>query len=38
MYVNGKMNPAETTPGMGKGEIKENDGGGEFKYDIFEIL
>jgi hypothetical protein len=27
MYVNGKMRPVETTPGMGGGEIKENDGG-----------
>jgi hypothetical protein len=26
------------TPGMGGGEIKENDGGGEFTYDIFDIL
>jgi hypothetical protein len=24
MYVNGKMIPVETTPGMGDGEIKEN--------------
>jgi hypothetical protein len=38
MYVNGKMRPVETIPGMGKGEIKENDGGGELKYDIFDIL
>jgi hypothetical protein len=28
------MRPVETIPGMGKGEIKENDGGGEFNYDI----
>jgi hypothetical protein len=27
MYVNGKMRPVETTPGMGEGEIKENGGG-----------
>jgi hypothetical protein len=27
MYENGKMRPVETIPGMGKGEIKENDGG-----------
>jgi hypothetical protein len=32
------MRPVETIPGMGEGEIKENDGGGEFKYDIFTIL
>jgi hypothetical protein len=25
-----KMIPAETIPGMEEGEIKENDGGGEF--------
>jgi hypothetical protein len=31
MYVNGKLKPVETTPGM-EGGIKENDGvGGEFK-------
>jgi hypothetical protein len=24
--------------GMGRGGIKENDGRGEFKYDIFDIL
>jgi hypothetical protein len=34
MYVNGKMRPVETVPGMGGGGIKENGGGGEFKYDI----
>jgi hypothetical protein len=27
MYVNGKMTPIETIPGMGRGVIKENDGG-----------
>jgi hypothetical protein len=38
MYVNGKMRPVETIPGMrGKG-IKKNSGGGEFMYDIFNIL
>jgi hypothetical protein len=30
---NWKGRPVETIPGMG-GEIKENDGGGEFIYDI----
>jgi hypothetical protein len=29
-----KMRPIETVPGMGGGRIKENDGGGEFNYDI----
>jgi hypothetical protein len=39
MYVNGKMIPIETIPGMGGQKvIKENDGGGEFKYYIFDIL
>jgi hypothetical protein len=38
MYVNGKMRPVETIPRMGKRGIKENDGGGEFRYDIFDIL
>jgi hypothetical protein len=33
------MRPVETIPGMGGGGIKENDGGGgEFNYDIFDIL
>jgi hypothetical protein len=34
MCENGKMRPAETILGMLKGVIKENDGGGEFNYDI----
>jgi hypothetical protein len=34
MYVNRKMITAETIPGIGEGVIKENDGEGEFKYDI----
>jgi hypothetical protein len=29
-----KMTPFETIPGMGVGGTRENDGGGEFKYDI----
>jgi hypothetical protein len=29
-----KMRPVETIPGMGGGGIKENDGGGEFNYDV----
>jgi hypothetical protein len=33
-----KMITIETTPGMGVGRIKENNRGGEFKYDIFDIL
>jgi hypothetical protein len=34
MYKNGTMRPVKTIPGMGRGEIKENDGGGEFNYNI----
>jgi hypothetical protein len=34
MYENRKVRPVETLPGMGGGEIKENDGGGEFKYIV----
>jgi hypothetical protein len=34
MYENGTMRPVETIPGMGGGRIKENEGGGEFNYDI----
>jgi hypothetical protein len=37
MYVNGKMRPAETVPGMGV-RIKEHGGGGEFKDDIVDML
>jgi hypothetical protein len=38
MYVNEKLIPVETIPGMRVGGLKENDEGGEFKYDIFAIL
>jgi hypothetical protein len=39
MHVNGKMRPIEAIPGIAAGRgIKENGGGGEFKYDIFNIL
>jgi hypothetical protein len=38
MYENGKMRLVETVPGIGGGVIKEKDGGGEFKYDIFDTL
>jgi hypothetical protein len=38
MYENGKMIPVETIPGMGARGIKENEGGGEFRYAIFDIL
>jgi hypothetical protein len=31
------MRPSETISEMGVEEIKENNGGGEFKYDIFDI-
>jgi hypothetical protein len=32
------MRSVETIPGMGGGGIKENGGGGESKYDIFDTL
>jgi hypothetical protein len=38
MFVNGKMRPVETIPGMGGEGIKKNAGGGKFKYDILDIL
>jgi hypothetical protein len=38
MYINAKMIPVETIPGMGEEGIKESDGGSEFKYDIFGTL
>jgi hypothetical protein len=31
--INGKMRPPKTTPGMGRGRMKENDGRGEFNYN-----
>jgi hypothetical protein len=34
MYENGKMKLVETIPGMGKGVLKKNNGGGEFNYYI----
>jgi hypothetical protein len=34
MYENGKMRPVETILGIGGTWIMENDGGGEFNYDI----
>jgi hypothetical protein len=33
-----KNDTVETIPGMGRWRIKENGGGGEFNYDIFDIL
>jgi hypothetical protein len=36
MHVNGKMVPVENIPGWGR--VKENDGGVEFNYDIFDTL
>jgi hypothetical protein len=34
MYVNGKMMPVKLFQEWGERKIKENDGGGEFKYSI----
>jgi hypothetical protein len=31
------MIPVKTIPGIGVGELKESDGGGEFKQDIVDI-
>jgi hypothetical protein len=39
MFAKEEIIPVETIAGMGWGErIRENGGGGEFKYDIFDIL
>jgi hypothetical protein len=38
MYVNAKMIPIETFPGMGRGGNKEEWWRGEFKYDMFDTL
>jgi hypothetical protein len=38
MYVNTKMIPVETVPGVRRGRINESSGGGEFKYDTFDTL
>jgi hypothetical protein len=38
MYVNAKMIPVETIPGIWRVGIKESDGGGEFKYDVCDTL
>jgi hypothetical protein len=37
MYVNGKMIPVETIPGMVEEGDKGECWGDEFKYDIFDI-
>jgi hypothetical protein len=34
LYVNAKMIPVETVPGIGGKGMKENSGEGEFKYDM----
>jgi hypothetical protein len=38
MYANAKMIPVETIPRIEGGGIKESDGEGVFKYDIFDTL
>jgi hypothetical protein len=40
MYVNAKMIPVETTPGIRVegGGLRENGRGGEFMYDILDTL
>jgi hypothetical protein len=37
MYVNAKIIPVETVPGMWGGRMKDSVDG-EFKYDIFDTL
>jgi hypothetical protein len=34
MHKNGKMRPVESILRRGEGGIKENDGRGEFNYDV----
>jgi hypothetical protein len=38
MYVNAKVIPVETIPGMVGGRDKAEGGVGDFKYDIFDTL
>jgi hypothetical protein len=38
MYINGKMRPVESIPGIEGGGIKDNGGRGEFRYDTFDTL
>jgi transglutaminase-like putative cysteine protease len=38
MYLNAKMIPAETVPGIRGGGIKESSGGSKFKYDVINTL
>jgi hypothetical protein len=38
MYVNAKVIPVETVPGIEGRGMKESSGGGEFKYDILDTL
>jgi hypothetical protein len=38
MYVNAKITPIETTPGVGERGVKESNRGGEFKCNISDTL
>jgi hypothetical protein len=38
MNVNGKMISVETLPGIGGGRLRETGRGGEFTYDIVDML
>jgi hypothetical protein len=38
MYVNAKMKPVETIPGIRGGGIKERGRGGDSKYDTLDTL
>jgi hypothetical protein len=38
MYVNAKMIPVETVPGIGEGETKESTEGDDFKFDMLDTF
>jgi hypothetical protein len=38
MNVNAKMIPVKTEPGISRGLMQKSSGGGELKYNIFDIL
>jgi hypothetical protein len=38
VYINAKMIPVETVQGIRGRGMKENSGGGKFKYDVFDTV
>jgi hypothetical protein len=38
MYINAKMIPVKTVPGIQGGGMTWSGGGGKFKYDVFDTL